>query len=142
MPSRTGRLWLGIAAALVILFWPMMIGGGALEGNLDLFRGGINWQAFAYAIWESLLGVGMSIGLIYLFHQHANVQGRVARFLSRNAYSAYLIHEVIIIVIAYMLIGVSLYPLLKWFLMTLIAVPLCFLLGRLVRILPYADRVL
>jgi glucan biosynthesis protein C len=142
MPPRTGRLWLGIAAALVILFWPMMIGGGALEGSLDLFRGGMHWQAFAYAIWESLLSVGMSIGLIYLFRQSANVQGKVARFLSRNAYSAYLIHEVIIIVIAYLLIGVTLYPLLKWFLMTLIAVPLCFLLGRLVRILPYADRVL
>lgn len=142
MPPRTGRLWLGIAVALVLLFWPMMIGGGALEGKFDLFRGGIFWQALAYAIWESLLGVGMSIGLIYIFRQRANVQGKVARFLSRNAYIAYLIHEVIILAIAYLMIGVALYPLLKWFAVSLLAVPLCFFLGRLVRMLPSADRVL
>jgi glucan biosynthesis protein C len=142
MPMRTGRLWLGIAAALVILFWPMMIGGGALEGNFDFIRGGMHWQAFAYAMWESLLGVGMSISLIYIFRQHANTQGKVAKFLSRNAYVAYLIHEVIIITLAYLVIGVTIYPLFKWFIATIIAVPLCFLLGRLVRMLPYADRAL
>ena len=142
IPIRTGRLWLGIAVALVLLIWPIVIVGGGLEYGLDRFLGGIHWQAFAYAIWESFLGVSMSIGLVYVFRQRADIQGRAARFLSRSAYSAYLIHEVIIIAIAYLVVGVALYPLLKWFLVSLVAIPLCFILGRVVRMLPSADRVL
>ncbi len=34
------------------------------------------------------------------------------------------------------------YPLLKWGLVALVAVPLCFRLSSLVRKLPYTDRVL
>jgi hypothetical protein len=38
--------------------------------------------------------------------------------------------------------GIALYPLLKWGLVALVAVPLCFGLSSLIRKLPYADRVL
>jgi len=37
---------------------------------------------------------------------------------------------------------VMLYPLLKWVLVSLVALPLCFGIGGLIRKLPYADRVL
>jgi len=66
----------------------------------------------------------------------------VVQFLSRNAYTAYLIHEVLIVALAYAVRDVTLYPLLKWVLVALAAVPLCFGLGGLIRKLPYADRVL
>jgi surface polysaccharide O-acyltransferase-like enzyme len=122
--------------------WLLMLGGGAPEQGLDSFRGGWHWQALAYALWESFLCFGMCIGLIYLFRRHANRQGRLANFLSRNAYAAYLIHEVVIIAIAYAVQGVTLYPLLKWGLVSLVAVPLCFVLSSLLRKPPYADRVL
>jgi glucan biosynthesis protein C len=142
LPDRQGRLWLAISICLVFLVWLLMLGGGALEQGLDSFRGGWHWQALGYALWESFLCVGMCIGLIYLFRRYANRQGSLAKFLSRNAYAAYLIHEVVIIVIAYVVRGVALYPLLKWGLVSLVAVPLCFVLGSLIRKLPYADRVL
>jgi glucan biosynthesis protein C len=142
LPDRQGRLWLAISICLVFLVWLLMLGGGALEQGLDSFRGGWHWQALGYALWESFLCLGMCIGLIYLFRRYANRQGRLANFLSRNAYAAYLVHEVVIIVIAYAVRGVALYPLLKWGLVSLVAVPLCFVLGSLIRKLPYADRVL
>jgi len=142
LPDRVGRLWLGIAGLIILLFWPLMLGGGALDEGLDPFRGGWHWQALAYALWESFLCLGMCIGLIYVFHRYANRQGRLARFLSRNAYTAYLIHEVVIITLAYAVRDVALYPLLKWGLVALVAVPLCFGLSSLIRKLPYTDRVL
>jgi len=49
---------------------------------------------------------------------------------------------VVIIALAYAVRGVALYPLLKWGLMSLVAVLLCFGLSSLIRKLPYADRVL
>ena len=38
--------------------------------------------------------------------------------------------------------NVTLYPLLKWGVVSLVAVPLCFGLSQLIRKLPYTDRVL
>ena len=142
LPDRAGRLWLGIAAGLILLFWPLVVGGGAIDQGFDAFGGGWHWQALAYALWESYLCLAMCIGLTYLYRRYGDRQGRVARFLSRNAYTAYLIHEVLIISLAYSVRSVMLYPLLKWVLVSLVALPLCFGIGGLIRKLPYADRVL
>ncbi len=59
-----------------------------------------------------------------------------------NAYTAYIIHAPVITGAALAVRGVMLYPLLKWALVSLVAVPLAFLLSSLIRKLPYADRVL
>ena len=142
LPDRTGRLWLGVAVLVILLFWPLVLGGGAIDQGLDPFRGGWHWQALAYALWESFLCLGMCIGLIYAFRRYANRQGRLGSFLSHNAYTAYLIHEVVIIAFAYAVQDVTLYPLLKWAVVALVAIPLCFALSSPIRKLPYADRVL
>ncbi len=142
LPDSTGRIWLGIAVLLIFLFWPLALAGGAAENGLDPFRGGLHWQALAYALWESFLGISMCIGLIYAFRRYGNRQGKLASFLSRNAYTAYLIHEVVIVAIAYAVRDVALYPLIKWAVVALVAVPLCFALSSPIRKLPFADRVL
>lgn len=142
LPDRTGHLGLWVAGIFALLFWPLMIGGGALDNGIDAYAGGWHWQAFALALWESFLCLSMCIGLVYWFRRHTNRQGRLAGFLSRNAYTAYLIHEVVITSIAYLARGVDVYPLLKWALVSLVAVPLCFVLSDLIRKLPYANRVL
>jgi glucan biosynthesis protein C len=142
LPDGTGRLWLRVALLLIFLFWPLLLGGGAIEQGLDSFLGGWHWQALAYALWESFLCLSMCIGLIYAFRRYANRQGRLASFLSRNAYTAYLIHEVVIIAIAYAVRDVMLYPLLKWALVALVAVPLCFVFSSLIRKIPHTDRAL
>jgi surface polysaccharide O-acyltransferase-like enzyme len=100
------------------------------------------WQAAAYALWESFVCLGMCIGLTYLFRRYWNRQGQLAKFLSPNAYTAYIIHAPVITFTALVLRNVDLYPLLKFGLAVLIALPLCFVLSNLVRKLPYADRVL
>jgi surface polysaccharide O-acyltransferase-like enzyme len=142
LPANTGRLWLRIALLLTFLFWPLVLAGGALKQGLEPFRGGMHWQALAYAFWESFLGISMCIGVIYFFRRYVDFQGKLANFLSRNAYTAYLIHEVVIVVLAYLLRDVFVYPLLKWALVATLAVPLCFALSSVIRKLPYADRVL
>jgi glucan biosynthesis protein C len=147
LPDATGRLWLVIAVVMILLFWPLMLGGGAATSGLDAFLGGWHWQAIAYALWESFLCLGMCIGLVYLFRRHAPAApggpgGRLAGFLSPNAYTAYLIHGPLITALAYAARDVALHPLLKWGLMALVAVPLCFGLSNLIRKLPYANRVL
>jgi len=141
LPETTGRLWLAIGVVMIFLFWPLVIAGGMDKGP-ENFVGGWRWQALAYALWEAYLCLGMCIGLVYAFRRYANRQGRLSGFLVRNAYTAYLIHGVMITAVAYALRSVTLYPLLKWGLASLAAVPLCFGLSHLIRKLPYTDRVL
>ncbi len=139
--DRTGRLWLRIAFALVLFWAPMMVFNGAIDG--DIFqKGGLHWQSLLYALWESLLCVSACIGVIYLFRRHFNRRGRLADFLVPNAYTAYLIHAPVITFLALGFNGAAFYPLLKWAMLVIVAVPLCFVLSSLVRKLPYTDRVL
>jgi glucan biosynthesis protein C len=141
LPEKTGRLWL-IIAGLLILFWaPMMIFNGAIDGS-TLFKGGLNWQSLVYALWESFLCLSMCIGLIYIFRRYLNRQNRTTRFLVPNAYTAYLIHAPVITFLALAVQDVTIYPFLKWVIVALIAVPLCFGLSSLIRKLPYSDKVL
>ena len=141
LPEATGKFWLRIAIVLILLFMPMALAGGAMESDQP-FRGGWYWQSLAYSLWESFLCMGMCIGLIYLFRRYLNRQGRLAKFLSPNAYTAYIIHAQVITATALVLRNVDLYPLLKFGLAILIALPLCFVLSNLIRKLPYTDRVL
>ena len=106
------------------------------------FKGGLHWQSFAAATWEAFICVSISISLVYLFRRYLNRQGSVATFLSRNAYTAYLIHPFVLVPAALAVQGMMLYPLLKWVLVGIVVVPLCFGLGQLIRKLPYTERVL
>ena len=141
LPDKTGRLWLGIAV-LLILLWPLMIVAvGAITDDVPL-KGGWHWQSLVYALWESFLCISMCIGLIYAFRRHLNRRGKIAGFLVPNAYTAYIIHAPVITTLAFAIRDITLYPLLKWAVVALVAVPLCFGLSNLIRKLPYTDRVL
>jgi surface polysaccharide O-acyltransferase-like enzyme len=141
LPDKTGRLWLGIAVLLILLWAPMMVVNGAINDD-NSFKGGWNWQSLLYTLWESFLCISMCVGLIYAFRRYLNNRDKIAGFLVPNAYTAYIIHAPVITYLAFAVRDVMLYPLLKWALVALVAVPLCFGLSSLIRKLPYTDRVL
>jgi surface polysaccharide O-acyltransferase-like enzyme len=143
IPDAMGRLWLCIAIALVFIVFPaLIVAGGGLSGNIAPFAGGLHWQCFAYAIWEQVAGMATIIALLALFRKHLNHQGKLAQAASASAYTAYIIHGPVIILVALAIRSVTLYPLLKFALAVLISVPLCFALGNVIRKLPLARRIL
>lgn len=141
LPDKTGRTWLQIALLLILLWVPMMLTNGVVDGDIS-FKGGTNWQALLYAVWESFLCLSMCIGLIYAFRRHLNQTGKISSFFVAGAYTAYLIHTPLITYLAFAVHDVTLYPLLKFALVAPVAVLLCFGLAGLIRKIPYADRVL
>jgi glucan biosynthesis protein C len=141
LPDAAGRLWLGIAIVLILIYPPMALLTDAAE-NEQLFLGGWHWQSLLLASWEAFMCVSMSIGLVSLFRRRLDRQGGLAWELSRSAYTAYLIHEPVITFLAVLTAGVLIYPLLKFVLAALVSIPLCFGLSSLIRRLPHADRVL
>ena len=143
IPDARGRFWICMAIVMVFVLFPaMFMLGGAHTGEVSAFLGGINWQAFTYAVWEQITGISIIISLLYLFRAKLNKQGRILKAMSTGAYTTYIIHAPVIIIFAYSIRNIHIYPLLKFPLAVLISVPLCFALGYFLRQLPLARRIL
>lgn len=144
IPDASGRLWVFVAIILVAVLLPaLFVAGGALRtADPTPFLGGLHWQCFAYAVWEQIAGVAIIITLLFWFRNYLNHQSRHAQLASDSAYTAYIIHAPVIILIAIAFRNIDLYPLLKFALVVLIAVPACFALANIVRKLPLARRIL
>ena len=138
----TGRRWLWVCGLILLIGYPVsLILGGAMEDD-TVFKGGWHWQALFWAIMSSYLMVGFSLGVLYLFRRYVNLQGWLSHWLVPNAYTAYIIHAPVIVVVALAMRGLDFHPLLKFVLAALMSLPLCFGLSSLIRKPPYAERVL
>lgn len=118
----------GLVATLLGGFIPwtvIMIGGGALNG-LYVYKGGMNWQSASFALWESFISVSMAIGLITLFREKFNTQNKLGKILSDNCFTVYVFHTPIIVYLSLLLKGIMLPPLVKWLLLCVIGIPVCF----------------
>jgi surface polysaccharide O-acyltransferase-like enzyme len=105
------------------------------------FRGGPD--AMLWCIWESFICVGVCAGLPVLFREHLNAPGRVLRAIAPNAFGAYVVHVLPVVVgLQFALAQVSLDPFIKFALVTLAGVPLSFLLSAGLRRLPGIGGVL
>jgi len=143
IPDDMGRSWPCLPVLMIVIVFPALFTlGGAAKGNIAPFMGGLHWQCFGYALWEQLTGVALIIALPALFRKRLNRQGKLAKAMSGSAYTAYIIHAPVIVLLAIAIRNISLYPLLKFPLAVLIAVPLCFALANIIRKLPLARRIL
>jgi glucans biosynthesis protein C len=149
LTPKMARGWSLIALLATLLVFgaltvPMLQAAGAAGTHQTGYpmAGGLNWLAFGYALWESSVVVGVCIGLLVLFRQRWNHQGRLARSLTATVYIVYLIHAPVLVGFAYALHVVALYPLLKWGIAVLVTIPLCFLVSMVIRKIPLVNRVL
>ncbi|MFX1305645.1 MAG: acyltransferase family protein [Promethearchaeota archaeon] len=142
--SSHARKW-GIISLIMIILAPIiLLLGGALEnGNYDVFKGGFTWQALTYTIWESILLIGIPIWLIYMFRERATHHERVIKALGANVYTVYIIHQPILIAFNVAFLSIAIPTVLKFILVSLITVSLCFILSHFFfRKIPYAKHVL
>jgi peptidoglycan/LPS O-acetylase OafA/YrhL len=142
LSDAQGKVWRRTILVLIVVFFVLFVTGGALEGNLDPFMGGLHWQSFAYAVWEQLMGIAMVVTLLVWFRKRLNRQGPLAKKLSASAYAAYVVHPPLITLLALALQGIALDLGLKWVLIAPVAVSLCFLIGYALKRLPLARDVL
>jgi peptidoglycan/LPS O-acetylase OafA/YrhL len=143
LPDAMGKVWLWILLGLIFVLFPVvLVLGGALEGNVDAYEGGLHWQSFAYSFAEQFICMGMIITLLVWFRRRFNQQGALAKALAASSYAAYVIHAPVLVFLALALRGLDLYLLLKFALVAPVAIVLCFLLGYLLRQIPLVNRVL
>ncbi|HET6255955.1 MAG TPA: acyltransferase family protein [Puia sp.] len=115
MTKATGVWWgrVGRWGGLIVWF-AVLILGGALTGQKAAFSGGWTGQSAGLCFWEALTGVGLSIGCLALFRERFNRQGRWAKFFSDNAFAVYVFHPPILIAITLGMAGLHWPPLVKF----------------------------
>ena len=123
---RTGKRWLISGIVLGFVAWLALIVAITESGNTTALLGGLTWQSAGYSVWESFVAVAMSIGLITVFRERLNRQSRLIKVLSENAFAVYMFHPPIIVAVTLLFVPVVLYPVVKWLLLCVVCVPICF----------------
>jgi glucan biosynthesis protein C len=141
MPKSTGRFWGKMVAGLLVLL-PIIIVVGATNGDFSTFYGGFYWQAAAYAFWEQLFCVAVAISMTVWFREKLNWQNRFTKALSDSSYAANILQAPILIYLALSLQSLQIPLLLKFAVVSPIAIAFCFGFAYLVRKNPEADTVL
>lgn len=136
IPGSMGMVGFVVALVASLVLLPLALSRGAAFAGLGTL------QSAAYALWDSIFSVGICLALLPFFRRFWNRQSRFSRFLSRQAFTVYIIHIPIIVLLALAIRGIHLESLLKFALAALIGLPLCFALAFLVRKLPFASRIL
>ena len=121
----------GIIFLLTIVYW-----GGALEGNSNAFKGGLYWQSLAFNFWETTTGVCMSVGLIAWFRQNVNWQNQLLKKLSDSSFTVYVFQAPILVLVAQAMQPLILPPILKFLLLSALALPISFLMAQVVKRIP------
>jgi glucan biosynthesis protein C len=80
----------GIVLAVGFVAWLALVMSGPIHD-------GWNWRSAAFSLWESVICVAISAGLIVLYRDKADGQNALTRFLSRNAFTVYVIHPPFVI---------------------------------------------
>ena len=140
----SGVRWLVIVLPVGFAAWVGILRtGGAFIGNAGAFSGGWHWQAASINLWESFTCVAICFGLLVVFREAFNWQGRAERFLSDNAFSVYVFHPPIVIMAARLLHDCRWPPVLKFIVLTCMGVVVSFALSAAVfRRIPWLRKIL
>ncbi len=130
IPGSLGWVGLGLSLVGVVVFGPMMM---SADPALAATGSGI-----AMAI----LGVGVSTALLVLFRRVAPGTGPIRRFAAANAFTVYVIHPVVLVGIAVAMQGLVAPAIVKFALLLILSVPVCWLLASLLRRIPPVAKIM
>jgi hypothetical protein len=146
IPNSMGIAGFITAVISGVILFPLAFSGKffslALTPTLTNLLGNGHWESSVYALWDSIFSVGMCLTAITFFRRFFDTQGKLKKFLSQHSYTVYIIHIPIIIVVALALKEITLKPLIKFGIASIIAVPLCFAVAYIIRKIPFASRIL
>jgi glucan biosynthesis protein C len=141
-PARAGWAWLAVGLAAAAAWYAYDLGLGRLLPLSDTAFGVV------YPLWESLLCLGLCIGLTVAFREAANPQGAfgargaLGKWLADNQYSAYFWHPLLIVPLQMAALGLAWGPLAKFALVTVVGVAVVFAWSWLLRRLAPVRKVL
>lgn len=120
IPKRVGYIWFWIAVAVFAVAAGLATLGVDLPGNWDATD---FWRLI-----DSVICVGMILGLLVFFREHADRTGPIAKRLAASVYGIYLIHIYVVIGLQAALVETTLGALTKFLIVTVAGFSLSFLI--------------
>jgi peptidoglycan/LPS O-acetylase OafA/YrhL len=143
IPSSQAKQWIGVAILSVILLPIMLVSLVDLSSpDFAPFMGGFGLESLIFSLWESMALLSISIGILYVFKTRLNRSNKILNNMGGSAYTAYIIHAIIIVGLQILFLPVVLPALLKAVIVAVIGVPLIFGLSAVIRKIPGFSRVL
>jgi surface polysaccharide O-acyltransferase-like enzyme len=143
IPYAFGMRWLAAALSAGMVAWGTLVYFLLKTHSEDKLGGGLTWQSAAYCFWESFFCVGVCLGLVVLFREKFNWQGKVTRWLSDNCFSVYVFHTPLLIAVTLCLRGFDAPKLVKFLCAAGLGVAVTYLASSLIfRRIPFLKRIL
>ena len=139
---KNGKRWLTAGIVVGVFGWAILMILGLLTGkavSLPVVSGIYN---AAYALWESFTGVAICTGLIGVFKEKFNKQNNLIKAMAGSSFTVYVIHAPIIVGVAVLAGPIAIPLLLKWVIMCVICVPICFAVAYFIRKIPLLNKIL
>ena len=130
---RAGKKWILTSIVVGIPLWMLVIFfSGATKGEMLIF-GGLNWPAFFYALWESFFCLTFILGIAGIFRERFNEQNTIQKFITDNAFGVFVFHAPVLITVSLLLKSIILSPVIKFFMISTVVIPLTFILSWPIR---------
>jgi len=143
IPQHFGVRWLALSLGGGAAIWlAILVIATRMHWETNSFDGRLHWQSAVLSGWESFFCVGVCLGLIVLFRDRFNTQGRLVRFLSDNAFAVYVFHPPVVIAASLALRGFHAPPVAKFAIVSAAATVITFGLAAALRRVPVLNRVL
>jgi surface polysaccharide O-acyltransferase-like enzyme len=140
LSPRLVRFWCWVVPLATVGAWASLV--ASQPENLFSIRGGFHWESFVYAMWDQTYAVGIILLLTNWFSKRFNHQGSCLRAAAADSYTVYIIHPLVVVILTLCIRGIALHPLAKFALLAPVALAACFGSAHLVRLLPFARRIL
>jgi peptidoglycan/LPS O-acetylase OafA/YrhL len=143
IPYKFGVRWLLLALTGGSLIWMATLSAIVMTHTENNITGGFTWQSAVVCFWESFFCLGLCLGLIVLFRDRFNKQGRFAAWMTTNCFAVYLFHAPVLIAVTLGMQDFSVPKPVKFFIATMLATTATYLASSLVfRRIPLLQRVL
>jgi len=132
LPTRRGMLWLGIGVLVATGRYLLPIGT----------PGGANLGSVIWSLAEAFIATGLCLGLIVLFREYVAKPGRLLLRMAPNTYGVYVVHLFVVLAAQLVLLPLAAPALVKFAVVTVVAVVLSFAATALLRLSPAVRVVL
>jgi glucan biosynthesis protein C len=133
---RLGRVTLvGLGLTLALVSW-----GGARD-ELDVVLGGLNWASVSFAIVYGVVSIAYTLWCLAWLRRRWPTHGPLLTKAGRGSYATYLLHPVVLVSVMLAFRAVPVGAQLKFVVVSLVAVPVCFAVGYAVTRIPGVGRV-
>jgi peptidoglycan/LPS O-acetylase OafA/YrhL len=137
VPARLVMPWLIVSLLAALAFLAAVLTTGPFG-----YAGGWSARAASYAFFEPFFAWGVILGLLRLFNSYCNSPGPGASFLSARAYSVYVIHPPVLVLVTRSLSHWSAPVLIKFVATGTIGCAASLAVASLVLLVPGARRIL